>query len=160
MAVVLDAALMKSLGVAAEQVVRITTERGRSVLARLDPPLAEDDASGVVRLDRLVRQALKAHLNEEVEIEAAAPVPVKRVELTPAVDVSTAHDIVPHLKRAMVESRTPVSVGAVVYIPFIKSQAGTTTRSTRSPKGRASWTRRPKSFFTTTTHIFPMARST
>ena len=126
MLVQLDDALMRKLGLAVDGVARITTERGRSVLARLDSPIPAGEHPGAVRMDRLVRQALKAHLNDEVEIRPEQPGPAKRVELTPAVDVSTAHEIVPHLKRAMVESRTPASRGAVLYIPFIGSQAGTT----------------------------------
>ncbi len=126
MGVVLDSSLMRELGVPADALVEISTERGRRVLARLEPPAAEDAGSGVLRMDRLVRQALKAHLNEEVEIRAAQAKPAQRVELTPAVDVTSAHDIVPHLKRSMVESRTPASVGAVLYMPFRDSQAGTT----------------------------------
>jgi transitional endoplasmic reticulum ATPase len=126
LAIRLDAALMQTIGAAAGAVVRIATERGRSMLARLDEPRADDLATGVVRLDRFVRQALKAHLNESVEIEQAEVGPVKRIELLPAVDVSMAHDLVPHLKRALVEGRTPASVGAVLYIPFPNSHAGTT----------------------------------
>ena len=126
MLVLLDGALMRKLGVEADGLVRIATERGRNVLARVDAPIATDKNTGVVRMDRLVRQALKAHLNEEVEITAAQAGIAKRVELTPAVDVSTAHDILPHLKKLMVESRTPASIGAVLYMPFVDSQAGTT----------------------------------
>ena len=37
-----------------------------------------------------------------------------------------AHDLVPHLKKVLVESRTPASIGAVLYIPFPNSHAGTT----------------------------------
>jgi transitional endoplasmic reticulum ATPase len=122
----LEGALMQKLGVAADAVVRVATERGRSILARLDAPLDADAGTGIVRLDRFVRQALKAHLNETVEIEAAAVAPVKRIELLPAVDVSMAHDLVPHLKRVLVESRAPASTGAVLYIPFPNSHAGTT----------------------------------
>ena len=33
---------------------------------------------------------------------------------------------VPHLKKVLVESRTPASIGAVLYIPFPNSHAGTT----------------------------------
>jgi transitional endoplasmic reticulum ATPase len=80
----------------------------------------------VVRLDRFVRQALKAHLNEQVEVEAAEIGPVKRVELNPAVDVTMAHDLVPHIQNVLIASRTPVSVGAVLYVPFPNSHAGTT----------------------------------
>jgi transitional endoplasmic reticulum ATPase len=117
---------MHRLGVAADAVVRVATERGRSILARLDAPLEADSGAGIVRLDRFVRQALKAHLNESVEIESAPAAPVKRIGLLPAVDVSMAHDLVPYLKRVLVENRTPASIGAVLYIPFPRSHAGTT----------------------------------
>jgi transitional endoplasmic reticulum ATPase len=122
----LDPALMRSLGVETDDTVRIATERGRNIIARLAAPASGDDATGIIRLDRFVRQALKAHLNEPIEVERAALGPAKRIELTPAVDVSTAHDLVPHLKRILVESRTPASREAVVYIPFTGSSAGTT----------------------------------
>jgi transitional endoplasmic reticulum ATPase len=122
----LDGALMAGLGVLANDVVRIATARGRSVLARLTEPGAIGSETGLIRLDRFTRQALKAHLNEEVEIERATVLGAKRVELIPAIDVSTAHDLVPHLKRVLVESATPLSVGAILYIPFTDSQAGTT----------------------------------
>jgi transitional endoplasmic reticulum ATPase len=122
----LDEALMEKLALAADAVVRVATDRGRSILARLDQPLATDRGSSIVRLDRFARQALKAHLNETVEIESAPVTPVKRIELLPAVDVSMAHDLVPHLKQVLVESRTPASQGAVLYIPFPHSHAGTT----------------------------------
>jgi transitional endoplasmic reticulum ATPase len=122
----LDSALMHKLGVAADAVIRVATERGRSILARLDAPLEADSGTGIVRLDRFVRQALKAHLNESVEIESAPAAAVKRIELLPAVDVSMAHDLVPYLKRVLAENRTPASIGAVLYIPFPQSHAGTT----------------------------------
>jgi transitional endoplasmic reticulum ATPase len=122
----LDPALMQKLGLSAEQTVRVATERGRSIVARLDTPLEADLGTGIVRLDRFVRQALKAHLNESVEIERADVAPAKRVELIPAVDVTTAHDLVPHIKNVLAANQTPVSVGAVLYIPFPNSHAGTT----------------------------------
>jgi transitional endoplasmic reticulum ATPase len=126
LAIRLDAALMQKLGVGADAIVRVATERGRSILARLDPPLEADMNTGTVRLDRFVRQALKAHLNESVEIETTTVGSVKRIELLPAVDVSMAHDLTPHLKQAMVASKTPASIGAVLYIAFPNSHAGTT----------------------------------
>src|SRR5262245_65377822 len=99
LAIRLDSALMEKLGVAADAIVRVATERGRSVLARLDPPFESDAGNGVIRLDRFVRQALKAHLNESVEVEVADIGTVKRIELNPAVDVTMAHDLVPHIKQ-------------------------------------------------------------
>jgi transitional endoplasmic reticulum ATPase len=133
--VLLDPELMHESGLEADEVVRIATERGRSALARLDHPSPGDARTGIVRMDRFLRQALKAHLNETVEIEPAELGPAKRVELNPAIDVSTAHDLLPHLKKAMVESRTPLSIGAILYIPFAGSQAGTTYEVLRLPDG-------------------------
>jgi transitional endoplasmic reticulum ATPase len=123
--VVLDPALMKDLSMAAGATVRIATERGRSIVVRLEQP----DASatpGVVRLDRLVRQALKAHLNEQVDIEPARLDAARKVELLPSVDVSMAHELAPHIKSVLVANKTPVSLGAVVYVPFPGTHAGTT----------------------------------
>ncbi len=126
LAIRLDGALMEKLGVAADAIVRVATERGRSVLARLDPPFDADNGTGVIRLDRFVRQGLKAHLNESVEVETTAIGSVKRIELNPAVDVTMAHDLVPHITKYLAASRTPASVGAVLYVPFPGSHAGTT----------------------------------
>ena len=89
----LDAALMQKLGLAADEVARVATDRGRSIIVRLEEPLEADLATGIVRLDRFVRQALKAHLNESVEVEKADIGIAKRIELLPAVDVSMAHDV-------------------------------------------------------------------
>src|SRR5438132_306649 len=126
LAIRLDSALMDKLGVKADAIVRVATERGRSILARLDPLFDGDAGTGVIRLDRFVRQALKAHLNEQVEVEAAEIGTAKRIELNPAVDVTMAHDLVPHIKKVLAASRTPASNGAILYIPFAKSHAGTT----------------------------------
>ena len=126
LAIRLDALLMETLGAAADATVRVATDRGRSIIARLDPPIDADRGTGIVRLDRFVRQALKAHLNESVEIEAAQIGTAKRIELNPAVDVTMAHDLVPHIKKVLMEARTPASRGAVLYIPFPRSHAGTT----------------------------------
>ena len=120
----LDPALMRAIGANTGDTIRLATERGRSMIARLGN--GGDAAAGTVRLDRFVRQALKAHVNEHIEIEQAPLRAAPRIELTPAVDVSTAHDLVPHLKRVLIENCTPVSRDAVIYIPFPGSSAGTT----------------------------------
>ncbi|MSQ52167.1 MAG: AAA family ATPase [Betaproteobacteria bacterium] len=133
--IALDTGLMHRHGLQPDDIVRVATERGRSVLARLDTPPPEHDERGVVRMDRFLRQALKAHLNETVEIEPVDAKPAARVELTPAIDVSTAHDLLPHLKKVMAENRTPLSVGAVLYISFPGTQAGTTYEVHQVPDG-------------------------
>ena len=60
MLVRMDAALMSALGCGEGALVRLSTDRGRSLLARLALPLSADKNSGVIRLDRFARQALKA----------------------------------------------------------------------------------------------------
>ncbi len=107
LAIRLDSALMEALGVNADAILRVATERGRSILVRLDAPLDADRGTDVVRLDRFVRQALKAHLNETVEIEPADVGKAERIELNPAVDVSMAHDLVPHIKTHWLRTAHP-----------------------------------------------------
>ena len=127
--------LMDQSGLKPDDIVRVATDRGKSMLVRLDKPVAADSGRGVIRMDRFLRQALKAHLNETVEIEPAEIGPCNLVELNPAIDVSTAHNLVAHLKKVMVENRTPVSMGAVLYISFPGTQAGTTYEVNRLPDG-------------------------
>ena len=122
----LDAALMHDLDVREGALVRLATDRGRSLLARLAAPIPTSEGAGHARLDRFARQALKAHLNETIEVERATEAPATSIVLRPAVDVSMAHDLVPHLKQKLIEARTPVSTGSILYIPFPKSSAGIT----------------------------------
>jgi transitional endoplasmic reticulum ATPase len=131
----LDPDLMRRAKLSAGDVVRVSTERGRSLLVRLAEPEGLFEP-GVIRLDRFTRQALKAHLNEEVTIEAAKLSPAKKVELVPAIDVSTAHELPAHIKKVLVESRTPLSIGAILYISFPNTQAGTTYEVHKLPDGQ------------------------
>ncbi len=133
--IAIDGDLMHRHGMEPDGFVRVATERGRSVLARLDKPRADDEGRGIVRMDRFLRQALKAHLNDVVEIEPADLKPATQVELNPAIDVSTAHDLIPHLKKVLSENRTPLSHGAVLYVAFPGTQAGTTYEVLRLPDG-------------------------
>ncbi|MGA2395256.1 MAG: AAA family ATPase [Candidatus Lustribacter sp.] len=122
----LDPVLMEELHLAAGDTVRVATERGRSTVARLADAGAGESLGGTVRMDRFLRQALKARLNETVEIEPLPLQPARRVELLPAVDVSTAHDLVPHLRAVLSADRTPVARDAVLYLPFPGTTSGTT----------------------------------
>ena len=122
----LDAELMQQLRLSAGDVVRLSTDRGRSVLARLMPAIDQESGTKVIRLDRFLRQALKAHLNETIEVERAAPGLLKQLTLRPSVDVSMAHDLVPHLKAELIRARTPISTGSILYVTFPNSSAGIT----------------------------------
>jgi transitional endoplasmic reticulum ATPase len=131
----IDSKLMHQSGLHPDDCVRVATERGRSVLVRVGQPVSEDDGRGVVRMDRFLRQALKAHLNGTIEVEPVDLKPVPRIELTPAIDVSTAHELIPHLRKVMSENRTPVSIGSILYIAFPGTQAGTTYEVHGLPDG-------------------------
>jgi transitional endoplasmic reticulum ATPase len=58
LAIRLDAALMQKLDLAVDSFARVATDRGRSIIVRLDPPMDGDKGTGIIRLDRFVRQAL------------------------------------------------------------------------------------------------------
>ena len=118
------------------------------------PALDSDLTPAIVRLDRFVRQALKAHLNESVEIETA--------------DVGTgqAHRAQPGRRRldgarpgaahqeGAVENKTPASVGAVLYVAVpeflcrddLRGAQGLRRpgRGRRNHRGRAQLSRLPR----------------
>jgi transitional endoplasmic reticulum ATPase len=122
----LDPALMERLGARAGDLLLLTTDRGRTLLARAIAPPDAARGSGTVKLDRFGRQSIKAHLNEELKIEVSAQRDVKKLVLRPGVDVSLGHDLTSHIRGVLLECRTPVGPGSVLYIRFPNSTAGTT----------------------------------
>jgi transitional endoplasmic reticulum ATPase len=122
----LDPKLMHALHVHADDLVLLTTDRGRTLLARALPEDAAQISAGSICLDRFGRQSLKAHLNEEVRLERVEHREIDKVVLRPGTDVSLAHDLTPHIRSLLVECRTPIVTGTVLYIRFPGSQAGTT----------------------------------
>ena len=122
----LDTDLMHALHLHTDDLILLTTDRGRTLLARVLPEDAGLAGRGLVRLDRFGRQSLKAHLNEEVRVERIEPRRLSGLSCGPGADVSprarpdgayTLHpDRMPHAD----------SDGAVLYIRFPNSQAGTT----------------------------------
>ena len=124
--VALDPVLMHNLHLHVDDLVLVTTDRGRSLLGRVQAPDATLKDTRIIRLDRFARQSLKAHLNEDVRLEKAEPRELDRIVLRPGVDVSLAHDLAPHVRSILQECRTPITTGAVLYIRFPHSQAGTT----------------------------------
>jgi transitional endoplasmic reticulum ATPase len=124
--VCLDPAVMAQRGIKPGDLLRIGTF-GRDILARADAPSEEDRGSGQIRLDRFQRQSLQARLYGRVEIERASEHPVRKVRLQPAVDLGTAsaHHIEEHLKEELVDRRSPVSLGALLFLHFHHSVAGT-----------------------------------
>src|SRR4051812_1749093 len=122
----LDPLVMTKQGLKAGDLVRVGTFR-TTILARVDEPSSEDRGTGHIRLDRFQRQSLQARLYGKVEIERAEEQPVNRVRLIPAVDLgsTSAHHMEEHLKEELVEKRSPVAAGALLFLHFHHSVAGT-----------------------------------
>jgi transitional endoplasmic reticulum ATPase len=128
-----DPEVMNKHGLKVGDVIQIGTSASKyPVPARIGECFEEDRGSGVIRLDRFLRTATKAKINEEVEIKALGSVPeLESVTLMPPIDVSTAHHLIEHLQESFIENRTPLGRGSVVYATFHDSTAGTTYRVTK-----------------------------
>jgi len=122
----LSPSVMKAAGVRADDIVRVSTQRGRTAVVRVLGEAAEQ--GGLIRFDRFTRQALKAFPHEQVTIERAELMPADELVLVPAVDMSTLHfpQLVPHLKRVLAENRTPVRAGMLLYMKLPDALAGIT----------------------------------
>lgn len=124
----IDAEILTAMGATENDLIEIRTQRGRKIWARVGAPRSTDAGTGLIRMDRFLRQACKVRLGEEVELLPVTDqaVAVKTLYLNPAVDVSSAHHLIPHLRQTFSQSQTPVSLGSVLYATFHHSTAGTT----------------------------------
>src|SRR5215204_3659201 len=124
-AVYLAPDLMKAMGAATDDVVRIATHRERTVLARVAGPFA-DGAAESIQIDRFTRQALKAYPHEDVHVELTEPPPTPELALVPGVDMSQRYNphLVPQLKRILAQNRTPVRRGMMLYVRLPDGLAG------------------------------------
>ena len=131
----IDAQLMAAQGVVPGDVVCIETPLGRETFGRVGPPVDADAGTRAIRLDRLLRQSIRAKLNEEVRLKKVDLPPATRVILSSPVDVSDAHHLLEHLKENFVENATPVMVGSILFSTFHHSKAGTIYRVMQLPDG-------------------------
>ena len=121
-----DPAFMEKHGLKPGDVLRAATFR-REILIRVDEPNPEDRGSGQIRLDRFQRQALGARLYSSVELSRENAQAVTKVRLQPAVDLgsTSAHHVEQHLKEELLEQRSPVTKGQLLFLHFHHSVAGT-----------------------------------
>ena len=122
----MDQKMMAKHGLQVGDILMLKSYRGREVLVRLSDPLSEDTGTNIIRLERFTKQALKAKLNETIEAKEFPCDPVKKIVLIPAIDVTTAHDLEPHVRETLVRNRTPVAIDSILYINFPHSTAGIT----------------------------------
>lgn len=126
----LDSALMVQHNISLGDVVNISTPMSRTPIpGRIGEPYAEDSGTGVLRMDRFMRSATKAKINQSIEIRKIEFVPVlESVTLMPPIDVSTAHHLIEHLSESLIENEVPLSRDSLLYAMFHNSVAGTTYR--------------------------------
>jgi transitional endoplasmic reticulum ATPase len=122
----LAADAVAAAGVEPGDVVEVATDVGATTLGRVAAVDGSSPEPGSVGLDRFLRRSLKVRLDERVVVRPRPVGRTARVVLASAVDLSSAHHLDDHLKRVLVESRAPLSRGAVVYATFQDSTAGTT----------------------------------
>ncbi|MFM9972621.1 MAG: AAA family ATPase [Burkholderiales bacterium] len=121
-----DPAFMLKHAIKTGDVLRVATFH-REILVRVDEANEEDRGTGEIRLDRFQRQALGARLYGTVELSVEKTAPIKKLRLQPAVDLGTAsaHHVEEHLKEEMLEQRSPIAKGQLLFLHFHHSVAGT-----------------------------------
>lgn len=122
-----DPDVMAEHGLHAGDVVLISGRMTRRPIpARVGEPAEEDRGTRLARMDRFLRTAIKAKINQEVELRKVEFVPVlKSIVLVPPIDVSTAHHLVEHLSESLQESAAPLARDSVFYATFHGAVAGT-----------------------------------
>jgi transitional endoplasmic reticulum ATPase len=124
--VTVDPKIMQDNGWNAGDLLRVSTFH-QEILVRLDAPDEAERGSGRIRLDRFQRQALRARLYGRIEVTREKERFTGKVRLQPAVDLSTAsaHHMEEHLKEELIHQRSPVIVGALLFLHFHHSVSGT-----------------------------------
>jgi transitional endoplasmic reticulum ATPase len=126
-AVYLARHVMEGIGVEVGGVVRVSTRRGRKVVARVAGEHPSDPERSI-RFDRYSRQALKAYPHEEVTVERAELEPTPEVTIMPSIDLSMLYlpELVPQTKKILAEQQTPLREGMLLYIQLPDRRTGLT----------------------------------
>ena len=124
--VMIDPAVMEQHRLKVGDLVRVATF-WRELWGRIGEPDGADRDTGLIRLDRLQRQTLKARLHERVEINPEKERAAAKIRLQSSVDLgmASAHHIEEHLKQELVAGRTPLSTDRILFINFHHSVAST-----------------------------------
>ncbi len=126
-----NASLIATLGAKPGDVLRVTTQRGRTALVRLMPAELDSgnrtsEAESTIRFDRFTRQALKAFPHERVTVQRADIGSAPQVVLVPKIDLPKSNyaRLVPYLKEALVEQQAPLMAGMLLYVRLPNAPAG------------------------------------
>ena len=116
---------MEREGLVVDDVLELATAGGRSLLARVGL-LSEEEPSGrVVRLDRYLREGLKARVGDNVTVQKVSPGPIKRLMLVPLLDVTPTADLSTYLAQDLSKRRMPASHHAILYVTLPEAVTAT-----------------------------------
>lgn len=141
----LDPSAMAEARIEVGDIVEIRSRSGRKAMARVAPPFPEDAKKGTVRLDRYLREAIKASLRESVRVESSVAQPATRVCLKPltgaALSLSQlesqlreafAADSLPACTGSILFARLPVELGGAPFkVVLVEPEPGLVTARTR-----------------------------
>ena len=116
--VMLDPKLMERYRIAVDDILELTTPEELSTLARVRAPRAEDAGLGLIRADRYLRQSLRGRLNSPLYVKKVDVPQVRQLFLQPPLDLLGAHHLAEHLQEHLVEDRTVVGLGTLLYLPI------------------------------------------
>ena len=126
-AVVLGADLRARLPERERLHVRVATGRGRTVVG-LVVGTSEPTPDGTIRIDRFMRQSLKAFPHERVTVTAVEPPEAREVALVPGIDLGARYDptLVPNVRRALSEQAVALRAGMLLSVRLPGGLAGVT----------------------------------
>jgi len=97
-------------------IVEIRSHSGRTALAKVAIPFAEDAGKGTIRLDRYLREAIKVSLKDGVQVERSAAQPASRVCLKPLISISlSVRQLESHLQDTLTTDSLPVCAGSIIF---------------------------------------------
>jgi len=124
----LDPKAMEEEGIVPGDVIEVTTGFGKSVLARVAPPLERDRGQSQIRLDHYLTQSVKALIGDVVEVEKTVAPPLDKIVLAPLMDVSLVEDADKYLQSFFGSMSMPVASRTILFCRLPGSTTGTTIK--------------------------------
>ena len=115
---------MEREGLAVDDVLELASPGGRSLLARVGLLSEEVPDGRVVRLDRYLREGLKARVGDSVTMQKVSPGPIKRLMLVPLLEVTPTADFSTYLAQDLSKRQMPASHHAILYATLPEASTG------------------------------------
>ena len=115
---------MEREGLAVDDVLELASPGGRSLLARVGLLSGDNPDGRVVRLDRYLREGLKARVGDSVTVQKVSPGPIKRLMLVPLLDMTPTAELSAYLAQDLSKRRMPASHHAILYATLPQAATG------------------------------------